>query len=131
MSAFTIIAVLCTLDILTTNHVISNSIGYESNEALAAVIGKEFYMFKYFTTLAIVAGIAHLCRKNRNLEITSYTTLISFYSIIVLNNMAVIFANTDLNLNLLKLFIIFGFMFILFNLLINAKKRKFRTQFRN
>lgn len=127
---FAAIAILCTLDILTTNYVISSSIGYESNEVLANVLSDKFYMLKYFITLAVVVGIASICDKHRNLEMTSYATLISFYSIIVLNNILVILANTDLNLNLFKLFIIFVFLFTLFNLLINAKEGKF-SSFRN
>ena len=110
--AFSMIAVLCTLDIITTHYVISRLIGYESNEILASILGGWFYMFKYFATLSVVLGIAAIS-KNRKLEIVSYATLIAFYTIVVFNNMLVIFANTDLNLNLSKLFVVFFTIFLI------------------
>jgi len=66
--AFSMIALLCTLDIITTHYVISRLIGYESNEILASILGGWFYMFKYFATLSVVLGIAAIS-KNRKLEI--------------------------------------------------------------
>jgi len=69
-------------------------------------------MFKYFATLSVVLGIAAIS-KNRKLEIVSYATLIAFYTIVVFNNMLVIFANTDLNLNLSKLFVVFFTIFLI------------------
>ena len=127
ISIFIATAILCALDILTTNYAVSNAIGYESNMVLAGMLSRGFYMFKYFATLAIVVGIGGMCNgKHRKLEMTSYATLLSFYAIVVLNNMLEIFANTDLDLNLPKLFLIFGLLFILFGL-VNAKRERSKT----
>jgi len=115
MLAFTIIASLCTVDILTTHYVISNSIGYESNELLSGLVGNElFYFVKYFATLLIVVGIAYLCgKKYSRLKVVSYLSIIGFYTIVVLNNILVITVHSDLNLNLPRLFVLFSFVFIL------------------
>jgi len=113
--AYTTIALLCTLDILTTHYVISNSIGYESNEILSSLIKNEiFYLVKYFLTILIVIGIAILCgNKYIRLKLISYLSIICFYFIVVLNNILVITMHIDLNLNLPSLFGLFSFIFIL------------------
>ena len=115
VSVYTIIALLCTADILTTHYVISNSIGYESNELLSGLVGNElFYFVKYFATLLIVVGIAYLCgEKYHRLKIVSYLSMICFYTIVVLNNILVITMHSDLNLNLPRLFAVFLFIFTL------------------
>lgn len=113
--AFTIIASLCTLDILTTHYVVSNSIGYEGNELLSGLVGNEiFYFAKYFATVLMVIGIASLCgEKYIRLRHASYLSIIGFYTIVVLNNILVITVRSDLNLNLSRLFVVFSFIFIL------------------
>jgi len=113
--AFTIIALLCTLDVLTTHYVISNSIGYEGNELLSDLVSNEiFYFVKYFVTILMVIGIASLCgRKYIRLRLVSYLSIIGFYTIVVLNNILVITMRSDLNLNLPRLFAVFSFIFIL------------------
>lgn len=113
--AFTIIALLCTLDVLTTHYVISNSIGYEGNELLSDLVSNEiFYFIKYFVTILMVIGIASLCgRKYIRLILVSYLSIIGFYTIVVLNNILVITMRSDLNLNLPRLFAVFSFIFIL------------------
>lgn len=113
--AFTIIALLCTLDVLTTHYVISNSIGYEGNELLSDLVSNEiFYFIKYFVTILMVIGIASLCgRKYIRLRLVSYLSIIGFYTIVVLNNILVITMRSDLNLNLPRLFAVFSFIFIL------------------
>ncbi|MDF2956184.1 MAG: hypothetical protein OD815_001800 [Candidatus Alkanophagales archaeon MCA70_species_2] len=112
---FTIIALLCTLDVLTTHYVISNSIGYEGNELLSDLVSNEiFYFVKYFVTILMVIGIASLCgRKYIRLRLVSYLSIIGFYTIVVLNNILVITMRSDLNLNLPRLFAVFSFIFIL------------------
>lgn len=121
---FATIASLCSMDILTTKYVISNSIGYESNELLSNALNNVFYLFKYFATILVVLGIALLCDiKHKNLELVSYITLISFYGIVVLNNLLVIFANTDLNLNLSKLFLIFASLFVFYSFVVTLSDK--------
>jgi len=109
------IASLCTTDILTTHYVISNSIGYESNELLSGLVGNAlFYFVKYFATLLMVVGIAYLCgERYYRLKVVSYLSMISFYAIVVLNNILVITVHSDLNLNLPRLFAVFSLVFIL------------------
>ncbi len=118
ISVYTIIALLCTADILTTHYAISNSIGYESNEILSGLVGNElFYFIKYFATLLIVVGIAYLCgEKYHRLKIVGYLSMIGFYMIVFLNNILVITIHSDLNLNLPRLFAVFLFVFTLVSL---------------
>ena len=122
--AYVTIASLCTLDILTTHYVISNSIGYESNEILSGLIGNElFYFIKYFATVLIVIGIASLCgKKYDRLRLVSYLSIIGFYTIVVLNNILVITTHSSLNLNLPRLFAVFSFIFFLVTFLTKILK---------
>jgi len=115
VSAYATIASLCTLDILTTHYVISNSIGYESNEILSSLVSNEiFYFVKYFATILIVIGIASLCgKKYDRLRLVSYLSIVGFYTIVVLNNILVITVRSCLNLNLPRLFAVFSFIFFL------------------
>ncbi len=117
----TIILILCTLDILTTYHVLVNSIGYESNVLISSlVVSSYFYFAKFIATILIVLGIAIFCRKDIKLKLASYLSIILFYTIVVLNNFAVILLHTDFGLNLpklfLMLFVIFGFNYYFLNI---------------
>jgi len=110
---FLLIIILCTLDIASTKYVITNSIGYESNYLIAPLISTPFFILKLLLTILVVFGIRKLCKKEEKLEITSYITITLFYTIVVLNNLIVIFANIDFNLNTQKLFIIFFLLYML------------------
>ncbi len=114
LMSFTVIALLCTADVATTVYTISNSIGYESNALIAGLVKSPlFYYIKYFTTISIVILISAMCgERYRRLEVISFVTLASFYAIVVVNNLLVIFASSDLDLSIEKLFVIFFAMFV-------------------
>ncbi len=101
---------LCLADVVSTNYVVTSGIGYESNEVLAPVLGLHIYVIKLAFMAATLAAIAKANMSIR-LKLASYSTLLTFYTLVVVNNALVIFRNTDLNLNLGKLLIVFAAIF--------------------
>ncbi|MCS7119548.1 MAG: DUF5658 family protein [Archaeoglobaceae archaeon] len=109
ITIFCILSLLSTLDIITTHYVISNGVGYESNELISNFVGEiYFYFLKFFLTIAIIWLVAILYYSKSKEEVYSgLLALAIFYSIVVLNNSLVIFYNVDLDLNFAKLLLCF------------------------
>lgn len=108
-----LIITLCILDIFSTEYVLREGIGFESNRLIATFISTPFFIFKLLMTTLMLFGIRKLCKTHRRLETTSYITITMFYTIIVLNNLAVILSLPDLNLSTEKLFLIFAILYTL------------------
>ena len=104
------VVILCLMDVLTTEYVITSGIGYESNEILAPVLGFPIYILKLALPALTVLAIAKADMDAR-LKFASYSTLIAFYTLVVVNNILVIVHNVDLNLNLGKLLMLFTAIF--------------------
>lgn len=100
---------LCLADILTTEYVVGNGIGYESNEILAPMLGFHVYAAKLALAVLTVLTIERVA--DVRFRLASYSTLLSFYTLVVVNNILVIAQNTDLNLNLGRLFVLFAAIF--------------------
>ncbi|WP_202319105.1 DUF5658 family protein [Archaeoglobus neptunius] len=105
-----VVVALCMADVLTTEYVIGSGIGYESNEILAPVIGYPIYAVKLVFAILTVLAIEKVA--DVRLKFASYSTLLSFYILVVINNTLVILWNTDLNLDLGRLFAIFAAIFV-------------------
>ena len=104
------VVILCLMDVLTTEYVITSGIGYESNEILAPVLGFPIYILKLALPALTVLAIAKADMDAR-LKFASYSTLIAFYTLVVVNNILVIVHNVDLDLNLGRLFVLFAAIF--------------------
>ena len=111
VTSFVVIAVLCSMSILSEGQShISNTI-FNTSENWYFTLDVIVVVFLF---VAITYNIKH-----KNLEIVCHTTLISFYGIVVLNNLLVIVANTGLRLNLQKLFVLFAGLFVFYSFAIN------------
>jgi hypothetical protein len=125
---FTLALLLSVADAVTTWHVVSSGVGYETNVAIAwAAKNVEFYFLKVIITAMMLYGIASICNGYERLKIVSFISIALFYSIIVLNNIMAIVAGTDLNLNLAKQFALFAVVFVLSNAVLRIKQTKERS----
>jgi len=77
---------------------------------LAPVLGFPIYILKLALPALTVLAIARVDMDAR-LKFASYSTLIAFYTLVVVNNILVIVHNVDLDLNLGRLFVLFAAIF--------------------
>ncbi len=107
-----LVAMLCLADSATTLAVINSRVGYEANSAIAGlVVYPAFHAFKFVLTVAILYAIHRIARGDPRLELASYVTLLTFYSLIVANNLCVYVLRVGFGFNLTKLFLVFSVIF--------------------
>jgi len=102
------IALLCIADSITTLAVINGRVGYEANTIISSFASiPAFHIAKLGITLLILYGIHRLCRRDTDLEVASYITLLVFYVLIVLNNLCVYYLKFGFGFNPVKLLVSF------------------------
>ena len=99
---------LCVADSLTTLAVLGSGRGYEANAAITLFASNPaFHAAKFLLTALILYGIHRVCKNDEKMEISSYLTLVIFYSLVVANNVSVYIAGRGLNFNLPKMIVLF------------------------
>ncbi len=114
--AILVVLLLCIADSITTLLVLNSGKGYEANAAIAMFASiPAFHVVKFALTALVLYGIHRICKNDEITEISSYLTLVLFYSLIVINNISVYLSGMGFSFNLPKMAaILFGIFLSLY-----------------
>ncbi len=125
LASYVAVLALSAIDAITTMLAVGNDIGYEVNPFVKILLlNNNFLILKIAITGIAFAVATKILDKNLRVLKACYLSVITFYSLIIINNLGVITCSFDLNLDMGKMVAIVAVLFLLYFKAIQDSQRQ-------